>query len=286
MVNRLSRLRDALSTSAAWTLAIGLTAVALFATALLPRIPQPGGYHSFADERALLGIPYALNVLSNLPFLLVGVAGLVWIVNFADARRFHDPRERWAAMALFAGLVTTFLGSSYYHLNPSNQTLVFDRLGMIFGFGALLPMAMGERVNAKWGARLLLPSIAIGLGTVLYWNWSEMQGAGDLRWYGLYQGYAFLATAAVLLLTRPVYDRQTGWLLAIGCYGFAKVFELFDKSAYSVTGHAISGHSLKHMVAAVGGIFVLRMLQQRRIVGAPVEEVGEAPELEAAVADR
>jgi hypothetical protein len=285
MLNRLARLRDAVSTQAAWTLALALTAAALFATALLPRIAQPQGYHSFADERALLGIPYALNVLSNLPFLLVGVAGLWWIAQRADARHFRDPRERWAAMALFAGLVTTFLGSSYYHLNPSNQTLVFDRLGMIFGFGALLPMAFSERVSAKWGARLLVPSIAIGLGTVLYWNWSEMQGAGDLRWYGFYQGYAFLATAAVLLLTRSVYDRQSGWLLAISCYGFAKVFELLDHGAYNATGHAISGHSLKHVIAAVGGIFVLRMLQQRRLVGASAEEndVDETPELAGAV---
>jgi hypothetical protein len=285
MLNRLAGLRDNISTQAAWALAILLTTGALVATALLPRIPQPGGYHSFADERLLMGIPYAMNVLSNLPFLLVGVAGLWWIAQRADARRFRDPRERWPALALFAGLVTTFLGSSFYHLNPSNQTLVFDRLGMIFGFGALLPMAISERVSAKWGARLLAPSIALGVGTVLYWNWSEMQGAGDLRWYGLYQGYAFLATAAVLLLTRPLYTRQSGWLLAIGCYGLAKIFELFDKSAYALSDHAISGHSLKHVIAAAGGVFVLRMLQRRRLAGAPVEqdEVDDAPELAGAV---
>ncbi len=284
MLNRLARLRDAVSTQAAWALAIVLTAAALAATALLPRIPQPGGYHSFADERALFGIPYALNVLSNLPFLLVGGAGLVWIVNFADARHFRDPRERWAALALFAGLVTTFFGSSYYHLHPNNQTLVFDRLGMAAGLGAILPMAISERVSAKWGARIVAPLVALGVGTVLYWDWSEMQHAGDLRWYGLFQGYAFLATAAVLLLTKPLYTRQSGWALAIGCYGVAKILELFDIGAYNATGHAISGHSLKHVAAAAGGFFLLRMLQQRRLVGAAEEaELDESPELAGAV---
>jgi hypothetical protein len=40
------------------------------------RIPQPATYHAFADTRMLLRIPNALNVLSNVPFLFVGLAGL------------------------------------------------------------------------------------------------------------------------------------------------------------------------------------------------------------------
>jgi hypothetical protein len=277
MLRRFTRFRDSLSSGTRWTLALGFTAAALLATALLPRIPQPQGYHSFADERPLLAIPYSLNVLSNLPFLLVGVVGLWWILRHADARHFRDPRERWPAAMLFAGLVTTAFGSGYYHLDPNNQTLVFDRLGMVFGLGAILPMAVAERVSAKWAARLVAPFVALGVALVLYWNYTEMHGAGDLRWYGLYQAYAFLATAAVLLLTRPLYDRQSGWLLAIGCYALAKVFELADRGFYTATGGLISGHSLKHIAAAVGGVFVLRMLMQRRIVAAPEAEDVRAP---------
>ena len=285
MRQRLARFRDNLPASMRWALLLGFTAVTLFATALLPRIPQPKGYHSFADERALLGIPYSLNVLSNLPFLLVGLAGVWWILQRADARHFRDPRERWPAIILFTGLVTTAFGSGYYHLFPSNQTLVFDRLGMVVSFGAILPLALAERVSAKWGARLLAPSVALGVALVLHWNYTEMQGAGDLRWYGLYQAYAFLATAGVLLLTRPAYDRQGGWLLAIGCYAFAKVFELFDKPLYWLTGHGISGHSLKHVIAAVGGYFLLRMLMERRALAPAPADERDFPAPQPALAD-
>lgn len=278
MIERLVRFRDGLSVTARWALLGGFTGVAVLVTALLPRIPQPQGYHGFADERTLLGIPYALNVLSNVPFLVVGVIGLWWMWRSSSYRsktglggaptslRFRDPRERVPAAALFAGLVTTALGSAWYHLEPNNHTLVYDRLGMIPGFMAVLPLALAERVSAKWGARLTAPLVALGVASVVLWDWSERAGAGDLRFYGFLQGYAFLATAGVLLLTTPRYDRQMDWVYSIGCYGLAKVFELFDGAFYAATGHAVSGHSLKHVAAAVGGWFVLRMMQKRKIV--------------------
>lgn len=278
MGRRLARWRDGLSAATRWALLAGFTGAAVALTALLPKIAQPRGYHRFADDRELLAIPYALNVLSNVPFLVVGVMGLWWISRSRkDARRFRDARERVPAATLFAGLGTTALGSAYYHLQPSNQTLVFDRLGMVVGFMAILPLALAERVSARWGARLTAPMAALGAASVLYWDWSEMQGQGDLRWYGLLQGYAFLASAGVLLLTRPRYTRQAGWLYAIGCYGLAKVFELLDTPVYWVTGHAISGHSLKHVAAALGGWFVLRMMQQREALPAAAGESAPEP---------
>jgi hypothetical protein len=276
MRERLLRFRDSLSPKAKLALLAGCTGVAVLVTALVPRMAQPKGYHSFADTRTLLGVPFALDALSNAGFLVVGVAGLWWLARGGDlSARFRDPRERWPVAALFLGLVTTTLGSTYYHLDPNNQTLVFDRLGMVVGFMALVPIALGERVSPGWGVRLLLPMIALGIASVLYWGHTEQVGAGDLRWYGLAQGYAFLATAGVLLLTRPTYDRQSGWLLAFGCYALAKVTELADQPIYWVTGHLISGHTLKHLAAALGGYFVLRMFATRtavvpaRVVQAP-----------------
>ena len=277
MIEGLARFRDRLSATTRWALLAGFTVVAIVVTALLPRIPQPQGYHGFADERTILGIPYALNVLSNVPFFVVGVWGLWWLGrHWNDHDRFRESLEHWPAAAMFAGLVTTAFGSAYYHLAPNNHTLVFDRLGMVVGFMAILPLAVAERLSAKWGARLTAPMVALGIASVLYWDWSERAGAGDLRFYGFLQGYAFLATAGVLLFTRPKYDRQMGWVYAIGCYGLAKVFELFDSALYAGTGHAISGHSLKHVAAALGGWFVLRMMQERKVTAEPAAQQAHA----------
>lgn len=266
MANGLVRFRDSLSVRARWLLLAAFTVVLLAWTALAPRIAQPESYHHFADARGMWGVPNALNVLSNVPFLVVGVWALWWMSRPASARHFSDRLERWPAFAIFFGLLTTGLGSAYYHLHPNNHTLVFDRLGMIVGFMPIVPLAIAERVNARWGAWLLAPMIALGAGTVLYWSHSETAGAGDLRWYFLAQGYAFVATAGILLFTRPRYDRQWLWLAAIGCYGMAKVAELLDGQIYGMTRGLVSGHSTKHVVAAVGAYFLLRMFQTRRAV--------------------
>jgi hypothetical protein len=50
-----------------------VTAVALLAR---PPIPQIQSYNDFADQHTILGIPNFYDVVSNVPFLIVGVLGL------------------------------------------------------------------------------------------------------------------------------------------------------------------------------------------------------------------
>jgi len=53
-------------------LLVAMTLAAIVAAMLVPPIRQDLAYHAFADQRALLGVPHGLNVLSNIGFLLVG----------------------------------------------------------------------------------------------------------------------------------------------------------------------------------------------------------------------
>src|SRR5271165_736819 len=53
-----------------------LAKLVVAATAVIfsrPLIPQPARYHDFADQRAFFGVPTFMDVVSNLPFLFVGV---------------------------------------------------------------------------------------------------------------------------------------------------------------------------------------------------------------------
>ena len=61
-----------------------LGVLALAALALVPPIPQDPKYHAFPDQRSFVEIPFALNVLSNALFLLVGAMGLWFVVHRAD----------------------------------------------------------------------------------------------------------------------------------------------------------------------------------------------------------
>jgi ABC-type branched-subunit amino acid transport system permease subunit len=125
---------------------LGLATASLAALLLLPPILQDQSYHSFANERTLLGIPNFWNVVSNLPFIAVGAVGL---------RQFYrDP----ATLVLFLGVFLTGFGSSYYHWNPNDETLFWDRLPMTLCFMAILAVVVEERVNTRFGRALLWPS--------------------------------------------------------------------------------------------------------------------------------
>ena len=50
------------------------------------RVAQPAQYHEFADQRMLWGLPFAMDVLSNRPFALAGVAGGWSLMHVAVAQ--------------------------------------------------------------------------------------------------------------------------------------------------------------------------------------------------------
>lgn len=227
---------------------------------LLPPIPQPLAYHNFADQRGWLGIPNFGDVVSNVPFAIVGVWGLIFLFK-PHAARFSDPRERWLYVVMFAGLVLTAFGSAYYHLAPDNARLVWDRIPIMIVFMALLAAVIAERVSVELGFWLFPILQAAGVGSVLLWRAGELHGHGDLRSYAAVQVYAILVLLLALLLP-PTYTRGSDFAVVVGLYVLAKILEEADRQVFAL-GHVVSGHTLKHLVAAAAGYWILRMLQRR-----------------------
>jgi hypothetical protein len=226
----------------------GLMVTSLGGLLLLPPIPQDQSYHEFADQRTILGIPNFWNVVSNLPFLAVGAAGL------------RTYRDNPPTVVFFLGVFLTGIGSSYYHWNPSDDTLFWDRLPMTLSFAAILALVVEERVNARVGSILLWPTLAVGLFSLLYWRWTD-----DLRLYFWVQFFPGLAVILLFLLYPPKYTGTFYWIAAGLLYALAKVFEFTDEAIYSV-GNLLSGHTLKHLAAAGACFAVLRYFQTRRPV--------------------
>lgn len=220
-------------------------------------IPQPLDYHRFADTRTFFGIPNAFDVLSNVGFLIVGAAGITVVLR----TKFRDPVERWSYLLLFIGVTLTAFGSSYYHLAPDNDRLVWDRLPMAVGFMGLLTATLAARVSTTAARALLVPLLAIGCGSVLYWHWTELHGAGDLRPYVLVQ-FGSLIVIVLLLVLAPRRSRGTAWLVAgLAAYVAAKGFESADLAIFHVL-RVVSGHTLKHVSAALGVGCVMVMLRR------------------------
>ena len=227
---------------------------------LIPPIPQPLSYHNFADQRAWLGIPNFNDVVSNLPFAIVGIWGLILMFT-PGAIKFVDQRERWFYLVMFAALILTAFGSGYYHLAPDNAHLVWDRIPINIVFMALLAAVIAERVTVPVGLALFPVLEIIGIASVLSWRSSELHGHGDLRFYAAVQVYAVLVLLLALLLP-PKYTRGSDLAIVVAFYALAKIFESADHQIFSV-GHIVSGHTLKHLAAAASGYWILRMVKKR-----------------------
>lgn len=237
-------------------LALGSLAAAF----AVPPIPQDPRYHEFADQRTLLGVPHFMDVASNLPFFVAGACALV---QLRTKKEIYYPvpeaRPYWVLLAL-AVLFTTF-GSAVYHVAPSDATLFVDRLPMALGFSAMLAIMGLEWVAPSGSGKLLANGILItGLGSLVYSRWSQ-----DLRFYFLLQGWAMVFVPLIIALF-PAPARGTAMLvLGAAAYGVAKVFELVDGPIFRLTG-VLSGHTLKHLAAALGSWVLFGYLFRRRPV--------------------
>ena len=219
---------------------LGLVVPALFA----PPVPQPWNYDQFADQRTLWGLPFAMDVLSNVAFALAGVAGGVALAML-PARSLSNV-QRAMAVLFFTGLVLTAAASSWYHGYPDGAGLAIDRCGMAIAFAGLLGLAAAGRVSERGGAVLGLAVLAIGpvcahvalaAGNVLPWALLQFGGMALIVW---------LAT-----LRQRHGALHIRWSMVILAYAVAKLLELNDHAVYQWTGQLVSGHTLKHVVAAL-----------------------------------
>lgn len=253
-------------------LSIGMLLIA----AVAPSIPQPLEYHQFADQRRYFGIPNFLNVVSNGAFLLVGIAGLRFLLRPRGPhapKPFIQPSERWPYLVLFLSVAMVCIGSGYYHLAPDNNRLVWDRLPIGIGMVSLLAAMLNERITPKAGLRLLPLLIAVGVGSVMHWHWSEQRGAGNLNFYIVVQFYSILVIILLGILFTSRYTRGADVYMALALYGCGKLAEIADREIYEL-GQVISGHTAKHLLAAAGVYWIVRMLRKRQ--PAPEEMKGSA----------
>jgi len=228
---------------------------------MIEPIAQDLSYHQFSDQRTILGIPNFWNVVSNLPFLLAGVMGLFCLLDPGRIKFITEIKS--AYLLFFAAVALVSFGSGYYHLWPDNETLVWDRLPMIFAFIALFAVIIAEFSSVKTSRLVLWPLLVFGIFSVLYWHFTETAGRGDLRFYALVQFLPILLIPILLLLFKPRFTGTGGYWMLLVAYALAKVFEYYDEAVFNSLGF-ISGHSLKHIVAAVGIFVLLRTYSIRK----------------------
>jgi hypothetical protein len=240
---------------------ISCTALALLAMLFVPPISQDLSYHRFADRNTILNIPNFWNVFSNLPFILVGLMGLREL--FMKSRGGVLTELITAYRLFFVSVTLIGLGSAYYHLWPDNATLVWDRAPMAVAFMAFFAIIVGENISVRWGRRLQWPFVLIGILSVLYWRCSESIGMGDLRPYALVQFLPMLLIPLILVMYRSSLNGGLYIWYVLYCYVLSKYMEMLDERIYRFLD-PVSGHALKHLLAALGGYFFLLALRKRQ----------------------
>ncbi len=212
--------------------------------------------HPFVDARVLWGIPNALDVLSNLPFIGMGLWGFyaLWRAPLVATA------TRQAATVFFTGLLLTCLSSSFYHWGPDAWGLAVDRAGMAVAFAGVLGLACAERVSHRaapwvWGSVLAGGMLAIMLnfaaGAVAPWAVVQFGGMGVVLWAAVQRAPSGTSGGSLGIC----------WTVLIAIYVVAKLLELGDEAVFHATQEFISGHSLKHIAASLAALPVIHSLR-------------------------
>ncbi len=259
-----------LSTRAIKFLLIGISIVSIIIVSFLKPIPQDPGFYNFADDRIIFSIPNCWNVISNFVFLLVGIIALQ---KLRRNELVMITQIIAACYIFFIGVLLVAFGSAWYHYNPNNTTLVWDRLPMTIAFMSLLSIALAEFVSVAAGKAGLVPFLLTGIFSIAWWHYGEQHNHGDLRLYALVQFLPVILLLLLLLFGCCVYNSKWGYLSLFSAYLLAKLTEHFDAGIYKLTGELMAGHFFKHIVTAIGLWMFMMYLQKRKIVGLSKDNV-------------
>jgi hypothetical protein len=223
-------------------------------------VTQLPHYHEFADQTMWLGISHAGDVLSNLPFAIIAVWGMIrlWPLRFHPALY----AGRYGYTLFLVSLLLTAIGSSYYHLAPDDARLVWDRLPIALLCAGLLAAGRSDNLPRENGKVCAFLFAVLAIISVDWWRITGEHGVGDLRPYLLLQLLPLLLIPMWQAIYRAPQQDRIAFGAAGVCYVIAKLAEINDHAINATLGF-ISGHSLKHLLAALAAGIIVRNLIQR-----------------------
>lgn len=195
-----------------------------------------------ADVRRWQGLPNALNVLANLPQIVVGWWG--WRVT-RTSRWPEALRRPWMAFhlcTLLAGVVALL-----YHLQPGPLGWIAARTALCGAFATLAAGALAERVDERFGHTR---SVALLLGSVLLAGATVAASRGaDIRPLLLFEMLPVLLLPAGAIGLPGLQTRASDWIVMLIGYGLARLADAHDARLLAATV-GIGGHAVMHLLLA------------------------------------
>ncbi|RJV00627.1 MAG: hypothetical protein DWC06_06080 [Candidatus Poseidoniales archaeon] len=236
---------------------LSLFASILIAIAYGP-IEQPQSYHNFADNREFLSIPNTLDVMSNIVIVFPGIMGLL-LVKERSQKSLLSEDEISIHITLFSGMILTFAGSVWFHLDPNDSTLFWDRLGMSVVIGSCISLLIHDMWDRNIVAKIHIPILVLSILSVVSWTIFD-----DLRFYFIIKHHPFVLLPILMYFGQSIYDNVSGYIKGLSMFVLATIFEFTDLRIFELTGF-ISGHTMKHIFAGIGLWFLMVMIRDREL---------------------
>lgn len=233
---------------------LAVVLIGFFSIFFFDPYPQRLEYHNFADKRPIFGIQNSFDVLSNLPFSLFGIIGLIFWSKYPTT----SARKSW--FVAFLGVFLVGIGSAYYHYNPNNQTLIWDRLPLTVGFMGVLSALLTMCISEAWEKYLLPGLIALGAISVFYWAAYD-----DLRLYFYVQAIPLVVIPFVVVLFDSSKVEKAPLAFGLLFYLLAKITEFSDVKIFEFTNQMISGHTIKHLLASLTVLALADLVKKMHI---------------------
>jgi hypothetical protein len=135
---------------------------------------------------------------------------------------------------------------------------------MSVAFTAFFALVLGERLGDRVGRRALVPLVSLGIASVLHWSATlDARPGGDLRAYAVVKLVPPLLTVVLLVLVPRPRETRGPIAASLVLFGVATALELLDAQVLRATGGVVSGHTLKHLVAAAAAACLLAWVGRR-----------------------
>ena len=154
----------------------------------------------------------------------------------------------------------SFFVTQYAYRYRTNETLIWDRLPMTIGFMSIFVIQCVERLGSHCST-MLYPLTILGAFSVYWWHFSQ-----DLRLYVFVQFFPLISMPILVAGFPAQYTRGDLPLVALGFYIACKIVELKDREIFTLTGKIVSGHTLKHLLAAVSPAVAIYYLCVRKVI--------------------
>ncbi|OMO66943.1 hypothetical protein CCACVL1_20907, partial [Corchorus capsularis] len=173
----------------------------------LPFLALASAFSCCPLPSAITCVPNTLNVITNFPFLIVGILGFVLSLGGGSFFNISLRGEVWGWVLYYGGIASVAFGSAYYHLKPDDNRVMWDTLPMMIAYSSLCSSFVLERLGERIGLSCLFSLLVLAVLSTCY-----ARTFNDLRLCMTFQLIPCIAIPIMTFLFPPKYTHSRYWL--------------------------------------------------------------------------